>query len=117
MNGQMKITTLVALALALALAPGALGAQGFYGHARPDDRAGVRGPAVTGIQAVRPDDRAGTRGPATYASPAPTIVRVTASDFDWSSAGIGAAAGAGAIAALLGAFLLVRSSRVEPQAA
>ena len=98
MNGQMKITTLVALALALALAPGALGAQGFYGHARPDDRAG-------------------TRGPATYASPAPTIVRVTASDFDWSSAGIGAAAGAGAIAALLGAFLLVRSSRVEPQAA
>ena len=41
----------------------------------------------------------------------------SAGGFDWSSAGIGAATGAGAILTLLGAFLLVRSSRVVPQAA
>src|SRR5437660_12894742 len=111
MNGRMKIAMLVALLLALALAPGALGAQNFYDHARPDNRAGVRGPAVNGIQALRKDDRACIRGPATYASPAPTIVRVTTGGFDWSSAGIGAATGAGAILTLLGAFLLVRSRR------
>jgi hypothetical protein len=84
---------------------------------RPDDRAGARGPGLTGIRAVRPDDRAGIRGPATAARPAPTSVRFTASGFDWSSGGIGAAAGAGSILALLGAFLLVRSRRVAPQVA
>jgi hypothetical protein len=111
MNATKKLAALAALLLALATAPAALAASG---HARPDDRAGVRGPAATASSvAVRPDDRAGVRGPVAPAASAPAVGSVTAHGFDWGSAGIGAAAGAGAILALLGAFVLTRATLAE----
>ncbi len=41
----------------------------------------------------------------------------TTEGFDWSDAGIGAAAGAGVVLLLLGALMLVRHGRTEPRPA
>jgi hypothetical protein len=71
---------------------------------RPDDRAtrpGVVAPAV------RPDDEAGVRGPG--AAPAVAPVIATTDEFDWTDAGIGAAAALGVLALGAGALLGVRS--------
>jgi hypothetical protein len=115
------------------------------GHARPDDRAGIRGPSGpaadpvanisvrpddrAGIRAsgvptadaaanrIRPDDRGGFRGTGVVSAPiaAPVVVHVTHSGFDWGDAGVGAAAAAGLVLLLFGASLLVRHARTEPR--
>jgi hypothetical protein len=115
MHAPKYFAALAALVLALAAAPVALAASG---HPRPDDRAGSRGSvAIAPVAGVRPDDRGGTRGPAIAAVRTPTIVSVASGGFDWGSAGIGAAGGAGAILALLGAFLIIRAQRPQAQTA
>jgi hypothetical protein len=76
--------------------------------ARPDDRAGARGPGsplvtILALQqidkSVRPDDRAGTRGVRSLVVAATRPEPVAAgSGFDWDDAGIGAAAMFGLVA-------------------
>ena len=117
MSGKRPKSILaVALALlALALVPAAAGSNG-NDHARPDDRAGTRGPGQGTTLATRPDDRAGVRGPgagATSSLAERTATSALAGGFDWPSAGIGAAMGAGLILALAGAAVLVRSRRTR----
>jgi hypothetical protein len=120
MNGRKSIAIVTGTVVALVVASAALGAGGTV-RPRPDDRAGIRGPAAwLGSAAARPDDRAGLRGPTApgrVTTPGPTATRVTDARFDWGSAGIGAAAGAGSILLLLGAFLLVRPRSVEARVA
>jgi hypothetical protein len=122
MNGRKTITGLALLALALALVPSAL-AAGSSG-VRPDDRAGSLGLGGTPAAAVptyghvRPDDRGDVRGPSDapvsiQPSPAPVVVYNNPGGFDWSSASIGAAAGAALILLALGAGTLLRHRRSE----
>jgi hypothetical protein len=89
-----------------------LGETGAWAIPMGENATGQHAPAPS---AARPDDRAGIRGPQT--PPAPTIVSVANGGFDWSSAGIGAGAGAGTILALLGAFLLIRPNRLHAESA
>jgi hypothetical protein len=110
-------TTVVATALALAVT--ALGA------ARPDDRAGARGPdpalAATLVVAgnpgssVRPDNRAGMLG-AGSESVAEAASAGTSGGFDWADAGIGAGATAGGLMLLSLAALLAIPKRQQRRA-
>ena len=121
------LNSILALAVAvsmLAVAPAGIGA-GSRQYLAPDDRPGLHGPssidAGSGVGApsyLAPDDRPGLHGPGAIREGAirPTYVQVTVDRFDWGSAGIGAGAGVGAILAVLGAGLFVRSSRMRPQA-
>jgi hypothetical protein len=122
MNGRNFITALALVVLALALVPAAL-AAGISG-VRPDDRAGSLGPGATPAAAVltyghvRPDDRGDVRGPndapaLIQTSPAQVVIYNNPGSFDWSSAGIGAAAGAALILLALGAATLLRHRRSE----
>jgi hypothetical protein len=90
-----------------------LGETGAWAIPMGENATGQHAPAPS---AARPDDRAGIRGPAIPAAPTPTI-SVANGGFDWSSAGIGAGAGAGTILALLGAFLLIRPDRLHAESA
>lgn len=122
MNERKTIAALALLVLVLALVPAAL-AAGSSG-VRPDDRAGSLGPggspaaAVPAYGHVRPDDRGDVRGSSNapmsiQPSPAPVVVYTNPGGFDWSSAGIGAAAGAALILLVLGAGTLLRHRRSE----
>jgi hypothetical protein len=81
--------------------------------ARPDDRAGIRGPGAENFLAhgMRPDDRAGVRGIAPTVSSEPATVRVTVDEFSWSDAGIGAASGLALAMLAGGTFLVLRRGR------
>jgi hypothetical protein len=92
--------------------------------ARPDDRAGARGPGSPSVTtlplqpvgtAVRPDDRAGTRGVRSLVVAATLPNPVAAgSGFDWDDAGIGAAGMFGLI--LIGSGLVFIGVRRRHQA-
>jgi hypothetical protein len=95
----------------------------------PDDRPGLHRPGSIDVAPadaddyLAPDDRPGLHRPGTVDATAsgfddaiaPTYVQVAVDGFDWGSAGIGAGASAGAILALIGAVLFLRSSRVQEQ--
>jgi hypothetical protein len=96
--------------------------------ARPDDRAGIRGPSSPSAarpapqpadSSVRPDDRGGTRGPGSPGVATRTAPVAGGPGFDWGDAGIGAGSTLGLI--LLGScvrFVGVRRRRhAVPQSA
>jgi hypothetical protein len=102
-----RFTYLIAIAVAVA----GLGATTAAGGTRPDDRTNHGPGAVAGhasTDAIRPDDRA-WRG----AGPVPTFEvvqspRIRVDGFDWTDAGVGAAAALGLGLVLAGAAALVR---------
>jgi hypothetical protein len=129
-NAHKSILALALAALALAVTPLGFGAD-TGGYLAPDDRPGLHGPSgietastVESRDYLAPDDRPGLHGPGAIDAGAggiedtapPTNVQVAVDGFDWGSAGIGAGAGVGAILAVVGAVLFVRSSRMRTQA-
>ena len=88
---------------------------------RAPDRAGIHGaggadPAVAATFGQgRLEDASGAGGTGGLTTPVgtPVTVHVTSKGFDWSSAGIGAAAGAALILLALGTTTLSRSSQKE----
>ena len=97
MNGRKILIGLVLFVVALALVP-----AGFALPNRAADRAGIHGAG-------------GARGTGGLTTPVgtPVTVHVTSKGFDWSSAGIGAAAGAALILLALGTTTLQRSRQKE----
>lgn len=133
MNLRTKIIGTLVLALSLAVptaqaarpddkagarGPGAIAAQSSVSR-HPDNRAGARGPgAVSASTDVttpsRPDDRAGARGPGVLT----TVVAAPAPDgFDWRDALIGGLGGLGSALLLTGAFFLLTSERSRTRVA
>jgi hypothetical protein len=97
MIGTTKRRRLAAAAMSAASLAAAVPATALA--TRPDDRAGVRGPATSAQRAVRPDDRAGLRGPVSTSRMTHAVV-ATSRTFDWSDAATGAAVTFGAISVL-----------------
>jgi hypothetical protein len=127
MNVRKALIPMLVLVAAL-LAPAAHAAQrpddraGIRGPApvlsadlsssiRPDDRAGIRGPGgyeSAQLTAVRPDDRAGMRGPAALPSDG---LQPVSTGFDWGDAMIGGLGGIGTALMLTGLLFLVMTRR------
>lgn len=133
MNLRTKLIGTLVLALALAVpaaqaarpddkagarGPGAIAAESSVSR-HPDNRAGARGPGAfspsTAVTAAsRPDDRAGARGPGAFT----TVVAAPAPDgFDWRDALIGGLGGLGTALLLTGAFFLLASERSRTRVA
>ena len=115
------VITVAALVAPVALADrwgmGMARTSGSGATLRPDDRSGVRGPAllVVATAALRPDDRSGVRGggSALLAPPVAPIVAVQTEDasFQWGDAGIGAGAVLVAMMLVVGAIVLMARHR------
>ena len=122
----MNSTTTRRSTIAVATLTSALALAGSaFGATRPDDRAGVRGPgeAVAPAQVVadspgmtaRPDNRAGILG-VDSGAPDEVVAVSTRNGFNWTDAGIGAAAGAGFLALLGVGGLLAMPKRQHGRA-
>jgi hypothetical protein len=110
------VVACVAGAALATAAPAAIASAGV----RPDDRAGPRGAGVTSLStSLRPDDRAGPRGvgggPSEIALGSTRSAPATGNGFDWSAAGVGAAA-ATVVVALLGWALTLRRGNRRAEA-
>jgi hypothetical protein len=111
---------------ATAIAASLVFALSAFGATRPDDRAGVRGPAdgVAATQVLygqpgmsaRPDNRAGVLGVSSAGTTEATASASTNADFDWAAAAIGAGATGGVLGLLCCAALIAVPKRRHERA-